>query len=251
MPLKARLFVLATITSAVAIAIGGLATSRIVHLPAFVALLSLAAIAASTKVRLPGITGTYSLHFVVILLGIPGLSLIELIAIAEVGALIQSVWRVKQRLTPMQIAFNMAVLVVAAAVARSVYILATAGSAEQEISGAALAAAAYWVLNTGAVSVVLALVNEGTVSDIWATWSMWSLPYYLISAALTIPTGKYVYDGQWQPALLLGSAVTLVTVCFRIWVQRMGHSAAAPLPTHRKLHATLRAVDGRVEDVTA
>lgn len=222
MPSQARTFVLSVIFLGLAVSVFGTATSGIVHPLQFSILLAAAAVAGATKVPLPGITGTYSLHFVCILLGIRGLSLIELIAIAAAGTFVQCVWRAARRPTALQIAFNIAAVILSAAAARAVYRFTTTGMHDQEIGAAVFAAAIYWVLNTGSVSVVLTLINEGNFADLWATWSMWSLPYFVASAALTIPIGDWLYRGQWGPASLLTSGIVLITVCFRVCVHRFG-----------------------------
>jgi hypothetical protein len=141
--------------------------------------------------------------------------------VAAAGAFTQSVWRAKTHPSALQILFNMAAVALGGAASYGAYtaVMGT-GPLNYEISAGAFAAAVYWTVNTGLVSCVLTLLNDGSFWDLWGTWSIWSLPYYLTSAALTIPIGNWAYRGQWRPAFLLASVIVLVTIWFRVWVRR-------------------------------
>ena len=76
----------------------------------------LALIASVVKFRLPGISGTYSASFLVTLIGIVGFTLPETLAASCAGALVQSVWRAKQRPSIIQLLFNLANLILRALV---------------------------------------------------------------------------------------------------------------------------------------
>ena len=72
----------------------------------FVCYLLIAAMAGTMKVRLPGIEGTMSVHFLMVLLGIMELSLPETLLIGCIAALVQTVWKLNQRPKPVRVIFN-------------------------------------------------------------------------------------------------------------------------------------------------
>jgi hypothetical protein len=72
-------------------------------------------LASIFKVRIPGLTGTYSLNFVVMLAAVTELSRAELLIIAIGCAVIQSYWRYSRRPQLLQVAFNTSNLVISAA----------------------------------------------------------------------------------------------------------------------------------------
>src|SRR5437899_1462692 len=74
---------------------------------AFLVYFILSIIASMLKFRLPGIEGTYSVSFLFTLIGIAELTLPQTLVATCVGALIQSVWKAKNRPTSVQILFSM------------------------------------------------------------------------------------------------------------------------------------------------
>src|SRR6266852_2074816 len=72
----------------------------------FLCYLLVAVLASGLKVRLPGIDGTMSVHFLFVLLGILELSLPETLIIGCAAALVQSVWRPKNPPEPVKVVFN-------------------------------------------------------------------------------------------------------------------------------------------------
>jgi len=66
-------------------------------LPRYFSYLLLAVLASTLKVRLPGLTGTMSVNFLFILIGIADLTLAETLAMGCAATVIQCVWRAKRR----------------------------------------------------------------------------------------------------------------------------------------------------------
>src|SRR5204862_4014875 len=83
--------------------------------------LCLAVPAASLKVSLPGITGTMSVLFVLLLASIVDLGLPETVIIGITCILIQSFWRAKVRPRPVQLAFSVANIAIAITCSDFVY----------------------------------------------------------------------------------------------------------------------------------
>jgi hypothetical protein len=75
----------------------------------FLTFLVLAVIAATMKVRLPGIEGTYSPDFLLLLLGIAELGFGQTVIMAVCCALVQCVWNAERKPPVHQVAFNVAI----------------------------------------------------------------------------------------------------------------------------------------------
>ncbi len=146
----------------------------------------LALLAGALKVRLPGMTGTYSLTFLFVLIGVEDLTLAETLLIACSSMIVQSIWRA-ERPRAVQVTFNVAAVAISVAIAfpiaRSPQIHPFAGDVVVRLS---LAAVVYYVTNTLVVSGILALVEAKPLKNIWFQWLRWSFRYYLIGVATAI-----------------------------------------------------------------
>ena len=87
----------------------------------FIVYALIATLASGLKVSLPGITGTMSVLFLFILVGIVELSLSETLAAGCAGAVIQCFWRAKERPKRVQVAFNVANMATAITLAYFTY----------------------------------------------------------------------------------------------------------------------------------
>ena len=83
----------------------------------FLVYLAVVQMASTCKVRLPRITGTISVNFVVLLAAIAELSLPEVVALSAVAALVQCLWKPKVRPKPIQIPFSVGTMVLSSAFA--------------------------------------------------------------------------------------------------------------------------------------
>ena len=126
----------------------------------FLILMALAGVASVIKLRLPGMTGTYSLNFLCVLIGVAHFTLPETLVAGCAAAVLQSVCFTKRRPTVVQILFNMANLVLSIAacffVAQSVL---SAGFDSYRYAMLAAVASVYFVTNTVLVSGVLSLLE--------------------------------------------------------------------------------------------
>jgi len=155
-------------------------TSR--NIAQFICYLMIAILAARLKVRLPGITGTMSVNFLFILLGILELGFTETLVLGTAAIMVQCFYR--DRPSPIQVTFNLCASAFAIGVAFSLY--NWGGSAAHVKSHPlllGLAAITYFVANTGSIAAVIALTEEKSIKRIWVECYFWSFPYYLVGAA--------------------------------------------------------------------
>jgi len=199
MPRSAKFYVRGVIVSGLAVFAGSLIAWPPSNLAAWLVYLVLAMLASVVKLRLPGLTRTYSLSFLFILFGIARFSLAETLIAGCAGALVQSVWNTKKRPNLMQVLFNMSNLIVSIGVCFLVgrVLLATA-MAQYRPAVLALLAFVYFVVNTLLVSGVLALLEGKRLPEVSQDWYVWSFPYYLIGAAVVglIPDSGHAPSGE-------------------------------------------------------
>ncbi len=200
----------------------GLFQRQFSGLPRFLLYLLLALVASTLKVRLPRITGTISVNFLFILVGVALFSFSETVLLGCAAALLQSVWKPGQKPKPVQVLFNVACLAISIGVAYggSHFIVAAAGRDSLAIL-LTLAACLFFVANTGLVAGVLSLVEHKPLSQVWPQCYAWSFPYYLVGAAIAGLVCASTRSAGWAAALLVLPLMYLTYVCYRLCVHRM------------------------------
>jgi hypothetical protein len=137
--------------------------------------LLLAAWAGALKVRLPGMTGTFSLNFLFVLIGIADLTFGETVLIATSSMIVQCVWRPKQPPKLAQVVFNANAVAIGVAIA---FLAARYVPAAPTVQ-LGVAAGVYFAANTAIVSGILGLVEHASFAKVWARWFRLSFAYYL------------------------------------------------------------------------
>jgi diguanylate cyclase (GGDEF)-like protein/putative nucleotidyltransferase with HDIG domain len=204
MPIRARIYIALTATAGAV----GLATS-LLHWHStdplkFVCYLLIAVLASTMKVRLPGIQGSMSVHFLFVLLGILELSLPETMVIGCAAALVQTVWKPVNPPEPVKVVFNVLSMTSNAICLTYFACELSAGLLRHSVPLLlVVAACAYFLSNTIPVSIVIALTEQRSLRGIWAATYFWSFPYYLAGAAVV---GSVSFANRyvgWQSALLV------------------------------------------------
>jgi hypothetical protein len=171
----------------------------------FAAYLSLALVAATLKIRLPGMTVTYSLTYLFVLIGIADLTFAETVMIASSSMIVQSLWRPAEPTTRAQVAFNAAAAVISVAASFLVaHAVGSLGFGRLLPLQVALAAGAYYAINTLLVSVIVAFLDRKLVLEVWSKWFEWCFRYYLAGVAIAgVIIACNHYLGWAYPLLLL------------------------------------------------
>jgi hypothetical protein len=169
---------------------------------------------------LPGLHGTISANFVFILMALTQFSLVESLLVAAAATLVQCLWRPKTRPKLVQVLFNTSTIVISTALA---YVGARfiPGQAHLLIA-LAPAATIFFVLNTGMVSLVLALISDSTLVAIWKQCHLWAFPYYMMGAALVAVIGQASLTVGWRLSLLALPLLYLVYWCYKLYVSSHG-----------------------------
>lgn len=166
----------------------------------FLALLLLGCIASVMKVKLPTLHGNISVSFVFFLIGISGLSLAETLVLGLLATLLQCIWRPKTKPMVIQVLFNLAVIelsIIAAYQIPLLFSLPLNGT-----TGLVVSSCSYFITNSGLVALVIALVEQRNVQQIWGDCYLWTFPYYLMGAGIAGAVTASSSQG-WKALLLL------------------------------------------------
>ncbi len=217
MPAKAKLYIGVSVALGFGLLAGTLIWfSQFPDVARYLACLSLACIASTMKVRLPGLHGTISVNFVFILIALTQLSLVETLTLAFAATLVQCLWRPKTRPKMVQVLFNASTVVISTALA---YGSAHAVPGEVHVWIAlAPAATVFFVMNTGMISLILALVSKSTLLAVWKQCHLWAFPYYLVGAAIAAGIDQSSQTIGWRLSLLALPAMYLVYSCYKLGV---------------------------------
>ncbi|HTB10033.1 MAG TPA: HD domain-containing phosphohydrolase [Bryobacteraceae bacterium] len=203
---------------------------------------AIAILASGMKVTLPGVSGTMSMNFLFVLIGISELSLAETLVMGCLGIVVQSVVHVKHRLRLVQVLFNLASMAcsiqISYGVYHSPYLLS--GKLEAPVK-LLLAAATYFVTNTLSIATVIALTEGKRAGKVWRESYLWSFPNYLVGAAVAwIVNAASVLLG-WQTSLLLMPILYVIYRSHSQYVNRLQDEAmrAEQLRSHAEEVAAL------------
>ena len=187
----------------------------------FVAYLTLAALASTLKIRLPGVQGTLTPTFVLGLATIAEMSLGEVAVIATIVGVVQVLWRPARRASLAQVLFNPANLTVNSALAFLACRVVLAPWIGQSVAGELVVATlVLYGSNFVLLSTVLALSQRQPLAAMWQLCYFWSLPYYLVGAAIAGVMTATLRTADWPASLLVLPLMGLVYVSYRVHVRQ-------------------------------
>jgi hypothetical protein len=202
--LSARIFVALIIVSGFLLLGNAVLNAHSLARAQFIALLTLAALAARLKVKLPGLTGTMSVNlpFILLAVALPGTA--EAVLVGFISTFAQCLPQGRQKLNPVQLVFNCCAITLAVAGARLIFVSpAVALLVAPPALRLALAAAGYFLVNTIAVALVISLTEKANVAVVWKEMFQLSFVYLVASAGMA---GLALTMGQemgWQVPLAL------------------------------------------------
>jgi diguanylate cyclase (GGDEF)-like protein/putative nucleotidyltransferase with HDIG domain len=186
----------------------------------FFCYLVIALVASRLKVNLPGITGTMSVNFLFLLLGVLELSFSETMALGCAAVVVQCLDR--QRPAPIQVAFNVCSTALAIAATFVTYRYSLVHRAVGNPSTLLfLAACVYFVSNTVPVAAVISLTERKSLRKIWSDCYFWSFPYYLVGAGVAGLMSWLNHYSDWQTSLLILPVVFLIYRSYRLYLGKL------------------------------
>jgi diguanylate cyclase (GGDEF)-like protein/putative nucleotidyltransferase with HDIG domain len=190
------------------------------HIAKFVCYLLVALLASRLQVHLPGVTGTMSVNFLFILLGILELSFAETLALGSTAIMMQCFSR--ERPNAIQVTFNMCAGALSIALAYGVYNLAVLQAQVKNPALLLLAAAStYFLANTGSIGAVIALTEGKSFRKIWVDCYFWSFPYYLVGAGIAGFLAWFNRVYEWETSLLILPAIYLIYRSYRLYLGKL------------------------------
>ncbi len=185
----------------------------------FVCYLVIALAASRLKVNLPGISGTMSVNFLFLLLGVLELSLSETMALGCAAVVVQCVGR--DRTVPIQVSFNTCSTALAIAITFISYRYFVMHSWVHAPVLLFAAACIYFVANTLPVAIVISLTERRPLHRIWSDCYFWSFPYYLVGAGVVGMMSWLHNFTDWQTSLLILPVVYLIYRSYRLYLGKL------------------------------
>jgi diguanylate cyclase (GGDEF)-like protein/putative nucleotidyltransferase with HDIG domain len=184
--------------------------------------LAIAVLASTMKVRLPGVESTMSVNFLLVLLGILELSLPETLLIGCCATLVQSIWKTQHKPEPVKVLFNVVSMTAPAiCLAYFAYYFSAGLLHNSKPLMLMVASFTYFLANTIAVALVIALSTRSSLRGVWSVTHFWSLPYYLVGAAIVDMisfSNRYV---GWENGLLIVPIVYMIYRSYYLYLGRL------------------------------
>jgi putative nucleotidyltransferase with HDIG domain len=183
-------------------------------------------LAAALKLQLPGITGTISVGFCFVLIGVVSLSLPEVLITGCLAALVQCFWHSTKKPRPVQLLFNVANSSIAITGSYQVFHSAWLRSLSLELPVMlAILASTYFFSTTILVAAAIALTEAKSLYKVWSTSYLWAFPYYVLGAATAglFEIAKHFLG--WQSSMLVIPVTYLVYRSYRMYLGRLDDEA--------------------------
>ncbi|HEX4785689.1 MAG TPA: diguanylate cyclase [Candidatus Sulfotelmatobacter sp.] len=186
----------------------------------FICYLGIAILASRLKVSLPGISGTLSVNFLFILIGVLELSFAETLILGAASMLAQCMYPERPR--GMQVAFNVCAGSISTALAYIVYHhpLTNSFIPNRPIL-LGLSATVYFIANAGSIAAVISLTERRPLIRILVDCYFWSFPYYLVGAGIAGAIAWLNHTFNWEMSLLLVPAVYLIYRSYRLYLGKL------------------------------
>ncbi len=186
----------------------------------FICYLGICILSSRLRVTLPGITGTLSVNFLFILVGIAELGYSEAITLGAIAMLAQSLF--PGRPTAMQLTFNVCAGTLSTALAflvyHSPYLNALVGSRPLLLC---LTASVYFIVNAGCIAVVISFSEGKPLQKILVECYFWSFPYYLVGAGIAGAISWFNHAFNWETSLLFVPAIYLIFRSYRLYLSKL------------------------------
>ena len=186
----------------------------------FICYLGVAILASRLRVTLPGITGTLSVNFLFILVGIAELGYAEALTLGAVAMLAQSLY--PGRPTAIQLTFNVCAGALSTAVAYVFY----HNRLFDELIGnrpilLCLTASIYFIVNAGCIAAVISFSEGKPLRKILVDCYFWSFPYYLVGAGIAGVISWVNHTFNWESSLLFVPAIYLIYRSYRLYLGKL------------------------------
>ncbi len=186
----------------------------------FICYLGVAVLASRLRVTLPGITGTLSVNFLFILVGVAELSYAEAMTLGAVSMLAQTFY--PNRPSAIQLTFNVCAGALSTALAYVVYhnSLVNGLIASRPLI-LCFAASIYFIANAGCIGAVISFSEGRALRRILVDCYLWSFPYYLVGAGIAGAIGWFNQEFNWESSLLFVPAMYIIYRSYRLYLGKL------------------------------
>jgi hypothetical protein len=204
MPRAAKVYISLVLCSGAAVLLMAAESWSSAGLPQFMMLLGLAAVSSTLKIRIPGFESTMSPNFAFLLVAMLCCNFSQVVTIALVAALVQSLWAAK-RARLVQVAFSAAALVLSASAAfQCAHFLLGLSASNSPVLFAILAGCMYLPLNTALVSAVIGLVEGRSLWQVGRICYECVFPYFMGGIVFAgLVSSAFSGSKVWQGATVL------------------------------------------------
>src|ERR1700758_2037706 len=193
-------------------------TSR--NIAEFICYLGIAILASRLKVNLPGITGTLSVNFLFILIGVLELSFTETMILGAIAMLAQCLYPARPR--GMQVTFNVCAGSISTALAYLVFHHPWMNLAiDSRPVLLCVSATVYFIANAGTIATVISLTERRPLHRILFDCYFWSFPYYLVGAAIAGAIAWLNHKFNWETSLLVLPVIYLIYRSYRLYLGKL------------------------------
>lgn len=182
---------------------------------------AIALIASGMKVKLPGVTGTMSMNFLFVLIGVSELGLPGTLAMGCLGIVVQCLVMARARPRPIQLFFNVAAIACSIQACYSVHHFVSSTGIFEAPVRLLFAAIAYFAANTLSIAVVIGLTEGKEVWQVWRDAYFWTFPNYLVGAVVAWGIDAVYLSLGWQTSLLTFPVLYLFYRTFNLYIHRL------------------------------
>src|SRR5215831_6763060 len=218
--LPARLFISLMVLGGLGTLVYGAIHQSSRNIAQFICYLGIAILASRLKVNLPGITGTLSVNFLFILIGVLELSFNETLILGAVSMLAQCLY--PERPQAIQVTFNVCAGAVSTALAYGVYhhpVAMMLVGTRPVLLG--VSATVYFIANAGSIATVISLTERRPLNRILVDCYFWSFPYYLVGAGIAGGIAWLNHTFNWETSLLVLPVIYLIYRSYRLYLGKL------------------------------
>jgi putative nucleotidyltransferase with HDIG domain len=217
----ARVYIFAMIVASICLGIWALPLWKADQTFRFIVFLLLTFSASGLRVTLPGISGGISVNFVFLLIGTMDLNLPQVLCLAFAGTIGQFALG-KKDWHPVQLAFNIASVTLAAAASYGVFYWPLVRTWNSSIPILLICSAAtMYVVNTGSVAVIVAVTERKNLWVVWRDNFLWTASHHLVGAAIA---AAYNLENQyfgWEAVVLTIPVIYFIYRSYALHLERL------------------------------
>src|SRR5215469_12977473 len=220
MSVPAKLFITLVVLAGFATLIYGGIHQNSKNIAEFICYVGIAILASRLKVNLPGITGTLSVNFLFILIGVLELSFTETMILGAISMVAQCLYPARPR--AMQTTFNVCAGSISTALAYVVFhhpLMNLVIDSRPVLL--CVSATVYFIANAGSIATVISLTERRPLHRILVDCYFWSFPYYLVGAGIAGVIAWLNHTFNWETSLLVLPVIYLIYRSYRLYLGKL------------------------------